>query len=124
MEGWVVGPINGVFSVNVTNDEEGIVVGLFQDWDLMRRGVSTQTQISIEVVSVCGLPANMVFRDVECIETVFRRHSRVKVIEELEFFAWHTNLREAMSLWIEEIKGLVNQRSQWVLWILNELALG
>ena len=43
MEGWVVGPIDGVFSVNVTNDEEGIVVRLFQDRDLMRRGVSTQT---------------------------------------------------------------------------------
>ena len=66
----------------------------------------------------------MVFSDVECIETVFGRHSWVEVIEELELFAWHTNLREAMSLWIEEIKGLVNQRSQWVLRILNELALG
>ena len=124
MEGWVVGPVNRVFSVDIAHDEKRVVLRLFQDGYLVGGSVRSQTKIPIEVVSISGSTANVILGNEECIKAVFRCHNWIKVAEQLELFSWHSYLRKPMcSTSIEKGVRFADESGQGVLWFFVELSL-
>ena len=118
MESRVVSPVHSVFAVDISHHEEGVVVRLLKDGNLMRRGVRAQTQISIEVVGVSGTATDVVFRDEKSVEAVLRVDCRVKIGEQLELLAWHPDLRELVLFGLEKIEGLIDEGSERMLRVL------
>ena len=86
--------------------------------------MSPQTKISIEVVSISRLSANMIFWNKKRIEAVYRSHCRVEIVKQLKLFSWHSNIRKLMStISIEKGMSFCDKCSQRMLWLFVKLSL-
>ena len=72
----------------------------------MHTRVGSQAQVLVHVVCVCGLAGDVISRDVELVEAVERLHDGREVLEELELFSRHDDLRHL--LLVEELLCLLD----------------
>jgi hypothetical protein len=89
MEGRVMRPVHRVFSIHITQTEEGIIALLLHKWNLMNRSVRTKASVFISVESVGRRATDMILGNKELVKAILCFDEGVKVLEHLEILAWN-----------------------------------